>query len=175
MFFILSHGNNLMAKSLQPPRQIMIHRNLPQKECAFLQLFEGFDTLPIVKKIFGGKTDHMLSNLKICFSSKYNFMWIDDKTGRVMLNRGYVETGKTIYLYLDAVHELVHIRQHHEGKELFDPKYEYVDRPTEIEAYEVCVGEARKLGMKPAEIRDYLYMNWLTDAQFERLCKTLGL
>jgi len=40
--------------------------------------------------------------------------------------------------------------------DLFDRKYSYVDRPTEVEAYKYTVEEARNLGMKKEEILDYL-------------------
>jgi len=76
-------------------------------------------------------------------------------------------------LYLDVIHELVHIKQFLQGRNLFDSKYSYVDRPTEIEAYRCCVEEARKIGMSEAAIAEYLYVEWISRADHARLLKTL--
>ena len=63
------------------------------------------------------------------------YLRVDDETGNIVVSGEYLRTGDERYLYLDVVHELVHVRQFIEGKELFDRRYSYVDRPTEIEAY----------------------------------------
>lgn len=77
------------------------------------------------------------------------------------------------YLYLDVIHELVHVKQYLDGKELFDESYSYVDRPTEIEAYRCAVEVARKIGMTDDVIADYLYVEWITRNDHARLLKTL--
>jgi len=61
-------------------------------------------------------------------------MRINDKKGSIIVNAKYLKEGEESYIYLDVVHELVHIRQRMEGKELWDKRYAYVDRPTELEA-----------------------------------------
>ncbi|MCS4539406.1 MAG: hypothetical protein HYU03_01775, partial [Thaumarchaeota archaeon] len=79
------------------------------------------------------------------------------------------------HLYLDLIHELVHVRQHMEGRELFDKRYSYVDRPTEIEAYSAAVKEAKRIGMSYEEIEDYLKVEWVTDEEFDRMLTNLHL
>jgi hypothetical protein len=74
-----------------------------------------------------------------------------------------------------VIHELVHIRQFMEGKELFDRRYSYVDRPTEIEAYTAAVNEARRIGLKKEEILDYLKVEWITEEEFQRLLVAVGV
>jgi len=56
-----------------------------------------------------------------------------------------------------------------------DRRYAYVDRPTEIEAYEVAVRVARRLKMRDQEIADYLRVEWTSRAEHERLCRRLGV
>ena len=155
--------------------RVKINRKAIDHECAFQDAFQGFERVGAIKSIFGNRTVNVLSSLKIKFSDKPWYMWIDDDNGRLMLGKKYMRTGRKLYLYLDVVHELTHIRQHHEGRELFDEKYEYVDRPTEIEAYRNAVNEAKRLGMSEKEIRSYLYMSWFTKPQFDRLLKHCGL
>lgn len=86
----------------------------------------------------------------------------------------YLRTGDERYLYLDVIHELVHIRQFIEGKELFDSRYSYVDRPTEIEAYSAATREAERIGMKKEEILDYLKVEWVSEEEFQRLLRAVS-
>ena len=69
-----------------------------------------------------------------------------------MISKGYLNNGDKTDIYLDLIHELCHVKQFMEGKELFDPRYDYVDRPTEIEAYRYAVKEARRIGLSDERI-----------------------
>jgi hypothetical protein len=62
-----------------------------------------------------------------------------------------------------------------EGKELFDDRYSYVDRPTEVEAYEHTVEEARRLGLNDDRICEYLKTEWMSNNEMKRLAKTLNV
>ena len=92
-----------------------------------------------------------------------------------MVNARYLKEGNEVDVYLDVIHELVHIRQHREGKELWDKKYEYIDRPTEIEAYRVAVKEARRLGLTEDQVAQYLKVEWISEEAFERFLKNVGV
>ena len=83
--------------------------------------------------------------------------------------------GDKIDIYLDLIHELVHIKQLMEGKELFDIHYGYTERPTEIEAYRYCVQEARRLGLSDERIRCYLWTEWMGENDFRRLAKSVNV
>jgi hypothetical protein len=78
-------------------------------------------------------------------------------------------------LYLDVLHELYHVVQRWNGRELWDEAYEYVDRPTEVEAYRFAVDEARRLGATDAFLRDYLKVVWTSPAEHRRLLKNVGV
>jgi hypothetical protein len=78
-------------------------------------------------------------------------------------------------LYLDVVHELFHVKQFMEGKNLFQNEFEYVDSPIEVPAYEFTVKEAKRIGMSMNEIVEYLKVEWVTEEQHARLVKTLAL
>ena len=103
------------------------------------------------------------------------YMYINDEDGSLVVGLDYLKTGDSKHLYLDAIHELVHVKQFLQGKNLFDHSYSYVDRPTEIEAYRCCVEEGRKIGMPESEIAEYLYVEWITRQDHARLLKTLGV
>lgn len=137
----------------------------------FLDYFKGFDKVAAVQGIFGKKTTEVLSHLTVEFSWISGYMYVDGADGHLVISKGYLNTGNRTDIYLDLVHELCHVKQFMDGKELFDPRYEYVDRPTEIEAYRYCVREARRLGLSEERIRLYLRTEWMGEADYERLVK----
>ena len=77
-------------------------------------------------------------------------------------------------IYLDLIHELCHIKQFMDGTELFDLRYDYVDRPTEIEAYRYSVQEARRLDLSEERICLYLRTEWMDEDSFRRLVKSVN-
>jgi hypothetical protein len=103
------------------------------------------------------------------------YMYVNDEDASLVVGLDYLRTADERYLYLDVLHELVHVRQLLDGMELFDESYSYVDRPTEIEAYKCAVAEGRKLGMNDDAIAEYLYVEWITRKEHARLLRTLGV
>ena len=116
-----------------------------------------------------------LGSVEVHVSPFHGYMWIDDRKGRVVVSADYLRNGEERSIFLDLVHELVHIRQHREGTDLWDERYAYVDRPTEVEAYRVAVAEARELGLTEEELCEYLYVPWCSSEEHARLCATLGV
>ena len=141
----------------------------------FLDVFGGFERLRAVRSIFGASTARVLRDLWVEISPGRGYMRINDEKGSIVINAKYLREGNEVDVYLDVIHELVHIRQHHEGKELWDRKYEYVDRPTEIEAYRVAVDEARRLGMTEEQVTQYLRVEWISDEHFRRFLGNVGV
>ena len=117
----------------------------------------------------------ILEETQVTLTDEDWYMYINDEDGSLVVGLDYLKTGDSKHLYLDAIHELVHVKQFLQGKNLFDHSYSYVDRPTEIEAYRCCVEEGRKIGMPESEIAEYLYVEWITRQDHARLLKTLGV
>jgi hypothetical protein len=115
----------------------------------------------------------VLQNLKVEFSGRKGYMGVSDIHGHLIISAYYLKNGDIVDIYLDIIHELIHVRQFMEGKELFDHHYNYVDRPTEIEAYRCAVQEARRLGLSDEMICRYLKTEWIDDRDFGRLTKSL--
>ncbi len=141
----------------------------------FAEVFSGFECVEAVQRLFGPETDEVISNLKISLDSPRGYLRVDGETGNIIINPGYLKTGDERHLYLDAIHELAHVRQFREGKELYDRRYAYFERPTEIEAYKVAVEEARKIGMGKEEIVDYLRVEWVSEEEFVKFVATMGI
>ncbi len=155
--------------------KVRIDREAGPGTIPFTDVFKGFERVGAVKETFGKNTKKVLENLNVELEEGRGYMRINDKAGSIIVNTKYLKEGQELHLYLDVVHELVHIRQHMEGKELWDKKYAYVDRPTEIEAYEAAVNEARRLGLSEKEIVKYLEVEWVSETDFSRMLKTLGV
>jgi len=141
----------------------------------FTAVFGGFEKVKAVRAIFGHRTEEVLGNLNVEVTDGRGYMRINDEKGSIVINSKYLKEGKETDIYLDVIHELVHIRQHHEGKELWDKGYKYTDRPTEIEAYKAAVREARRLGLTEEELVEYLKVEWIPEDEFKSFLKNVGV
>ena len=155
--------------------EIKIDKKISSGSHQFNDVFVGFQTLTAVRGIFGKELEKELGHLKVEVFPKEGFMGVSDEDGHIFASQQYVNNGEFWSVYLDVIHELVHVRQFREGKNLFDPKFSYVDRPTEIEAYKVAVIEARRIGMSEEEIFEYLEVPWITDEEHMRLARSTGV
>lgn len=155
--------------------KVKIQRNAEVSTHPFKNYFKGFEKVKAIRRIFGERTAEVLSNLKVEFSGRRGYMGVSDIDGHLIISAYYLNNGNMIDIYLDVIHELVHVKQFMEGKELFDNRYDYVDRPTEIEAYSHAVEEARSLGLSDERICEYLKTEWLNDKELKRLTKTLNV
>ena len=155
---------------------MQIHREAKVHLYPFSDYFEGFDQVPIIRRLFGEKTDHVLHNLKVEFySAKFGYMAVSDEDGHLLISAYHLRTADPAILYLDVVHELHHVKQFMDGKELFLNDFEYVDSPIEIEAYLGTVDEARRIGFSDDQIMEYLKIEWITEDQMKRLVERMGL
>jgi hypothetical protein len=145
------------------------------KKVIFSDFFKDFQKVKAVRGIFGETTDEILSHLIVEISWVMGYMYVDSSDGHLVISKGYLNNGDKIDIYLDLIHELCHVKQFMEGKELFDPRYDYVDRPTEIEAYRYCIQEARRLGLTEERIRCYLWTEWMGEEDFKRLAKSVNV
>ncbi len=141
----------------------------------FTDYFTGFEKVKAVQQLFGKKTDEVLNNLKIEFFGRRGYMGVSNTDGHIIISAFYLNNGDIVDIYLDIIHELVHVKQFMDGKELFDRHYNYVDRPTEIEAFSHAVKEARNLGLTDERILNYLRTEWMSDEDLQRLAKSLNV
>ena len=155
---------------------VAVNRKVKAGLYPILDVFPGLDRSKAFRELFpDGLKAKVLRDCRIDVVPEDAYMYIDDGPGNVCAGLTYLRNGDERILYLDILHELTHIRQWHQGKELWDRRYSYVYRPTEVEAYDVAVQEARRLGMSDGEIADYLRVEWTSREDHERLCKRLGV
>ena len=141
----------------------------------FTDYFKDMEKVQAVRNIFGERTEDVLRNLKVEFTWVGGYMFVNSMDGRLMISSNYLNNGDKVDIYLDLIHELVHIKQYMDGKELFDSHYNYTDRPTEVEAYRVAVQEARRLGLSDERICQYLKTEWMSEEDLRKLARVLNV
>jgi len=161
--------------TIEPKLNVRIVRKAKVSTYSFTDYFKGFEKVEAIRKIFSEKTEEVLSNLRVEFAGMKGYMLVNDLDGHILISAHYLKEGNLIDLYLDIIHELVHVKQFREGKKLFDNDHSYTERPTEVEAYRYAVEEARRLGLSEDRICEYLRTEWMSDEDFERLIKSLGV
>jgi hypothetical protein len=104
------------------------------------------------------------------------FRMIESRDDEIVVARAHLSRSPGMDLYLDIVHEFLHILQRKQGRALWlGRKVPYVDRPTEVEAYAFSVAEARRLGVPDSYLRKYLEVTWVTKREYQRLLRHLGV
>jgi len=116
-----------------------------------------------------------MTRTKVIISEQPSYMKVDNADGSILINPRHLMHSDAVILYLDIIHELVHVKQHRRGLDLYDRSKAYVDRETEIDAYAFSVKEARRLDLTDKQILDYLKVEWITPEEHLRLAKRLDL
>ena len=141
----------------------------------FTDYFQGFQKLDAIKAIFGSDTENILSSLKVEFHSRRGYMGVSNDDGHLIVSAQYMRSGDERDIYLDIIHELTHVKQHLDGKELFDDRFEYVERPTEVEAFRNAVAEGRRLGMTDRELLESLRTENMSCENLRKLASVVGV
>jgi hypothetical protein len=165
----------LELKTIEERLKVKITREVPISLYPFKDYFKGFEKVEAVRQIFGKRTDEVLNNLKVEFAGTRGYMGVNPLDGHVLIGANYLRNGDLVDIYLDIIHELVHVRQFMDGKELFDDNFSYIDRPTELEAYRHTVDEARRIGLNDDRILQYLKTEWMTDEDVKSLARALNI
>ena len=156
---------------------IKINRNITPGDYSLAEIFDGLKEVSILMKVFKTKEelDNVFLKTKVIVEESDHYMYVKNDDASVVIGFRHLQNSDSKILYLDIVHELVHVMQQRQGLDLYNKSYAYVDRPTEIEAYEIAVLEARNLGMNDEEILDYLLVEWITPEEHKRLASHVGL
>ncbi len=155
-------------------KNFKINRKLKEGEYSLEEVFSGLEDSWIVKNVLKSEFEDMKKNVKIRIVRCKGYMWVEDSDGSIYICKEYIKKGDLRYLYLDILHELIHVRQWRRGMNLFDNNYTYVERPTEIEAYKYTIEEAKNLGMSEDEILEYLEVPWVSKEEIIELFKKLN-
>jgi hypothetical protein len=162
-----------------PPRQVpdfaRVVRGLPAGMHDYLVLLPRAAESPALARIAPDPAvrEHLLRGARVRIEVMDSYCWVDDDVPCIVLSADYYRDGEDLDLYLDLLHELTHLRQVAEGKNVWDESVAYVDRPTEIEGYAVAIEEGRRLGMTDKDVLRHLSNPWMSAADVERLIASI--
>jgi hypothetical protein len=159
------------------PEYACVVRTLSRGEHPFIALLPLVEKSPAASRIESPTTPlrRLLDTARVRIEPGKGYVWVDDELPAIVLVERYYLQGSPLDLYLDLIHELTHLRQLAERQDVWDERFPYVDRPTEIEGYAVAIEEGLRLGMTEAEIFQHLSNPWMTAAEVRRLRKNVEL
>ena len=154
-----------------------IHRRVEPGQYRLVELFWDIRTYGILPAIFADaeEIDGVMAHTKVFVVDRRSEMFVDNDDGSITIGLTHLREASDEFLYLDIIHELCHVKQHLQGRNLYDRSKAYVDRETEIEAYRVTVQEARRIGLNDEAIANYLRVPWITPEEHKRLVRRLDV
>ena len=153
------------------PEYASVVRTLLSGEHPFVALLPLVEQSPAVRRIESSTVSlgSLLQTARVRIEPGKGYVWIDDELPAIVLVERYYRQGSPLDLYLDLIHELTHLRQLAERRDVWDERFPYVDRPTEIEGYAVAIEEGIRLGMTEDEILRHLSNPWMGSSEVRRL------
>ena len=154
-----------------------INRGLEPGQYHLTEVFADIRTYDILPAIFADaeEIDGVMAHTKVFVVDRPYEMFVDNKDASITIGLAHLRCASDEFLYLDIIHELCHVKQHLQGRNLYDRSISYVDRETEIEAYQVTVQEARRIGLNDEAIANYLRVLWITPEEHKRLLRKLDV
>jgi hypothetical protein len=154
-----------------------INRGLEPGRYPLTEVFADIGRCEAVRLIFPDiqEAGAVLAGTQVVIADTPREIFVDNDDGTITIGLSHLRRTSDEVLYLDIIHELCHVRQHRQGRNLYDRSRAYVDRDTEIEAYEVTVREARRIGLDEKAIANYLCVSWITPEDYRRLAARMGV
>lgn len=154
-----------------------INRELEPGQYCLEEVFADIRSFVILDAIFAGseEIDQVIAHTRVFVVDHNHEMFVDNKDASITIGLSHLRTSPDEILYLDIIHELCHVQQCRQGRDLYDQSRAYVDRETEIEAYLVTVREARRIGLTDEAIAEYLRVTWVTPQEHQRLVHRLNV
>lgn len=154
-----------------------INRGLEPGQYSLEEVFADIRTCAILSAIFADaeEIDGVMERIKVFVADMPHEMFVDNDDASITIGLTHLREASDEFLFLDIIHELCHVKQQMQGRNLYERKKAYVDRETEIEAYQVTVQEARRIGFDDETIANYLRVSWITPEEHERLLRSLDV
>jgi deoxyribonuclease V len=153
------------------PRCARLNRTLWAGNHEYLEVLPEVTDSPALHRISPDPRirQRLVERAVVQIRGQRGYAFVDVETPCIVLSEAYYRKGSHLDLYMDLLHELTHLRQLTEGFDLWDDRFEYVDRPTEVEGYAVAIEEGRRLGMTERDAFQHLSNPWMTEADTRRL------
>jgi hypothetical protein len=165
------------GKVIRMKNRFRIDRRLEPGQYRLTEVFADIRTYGILTAIFADaeEIDQVIADTKVFVVDQPYEMYVNNDDASITIGLTHLRRASDEFLYLDIIHELCHVKQHLQGRNLYDRSKAYVDRETEIEAYQVTVQEARRIGLSDDAIANYLHVSWITPEEHKRLAHSLDV
>ncbi len=165
------------CKAIRMKNRFRIDRRLEPGQYRLTDVFADIRTYGILAAIFADaeEIDRVIADTKVFVVDQPYEMYVNNDDASITIGLTHLRNASDEFLYLDIIHELCHVKQHLQGRNLYDRSRAYVDRETEIDAYRVTVQEARRIGLDDDAIVSYLHVSWITPEEHERLARRLDV
>jgi hypothetical protein len=132
-----------------------INRRLDPGEYHLEEVFADIRTYGILRAIFADEEEiaAIIAQTKVFLVDRPREMFVDNDDGSITIGLMHLRRTSDVILYLDIIHELCHVKQHLEGRNL--------------------VQEARRIGLNDAAITNYLCVSWITPEEHQRLVRRM--
>ncbi len=188
-------GSKAAGADPPAPAEFEIARGLPVGRHPLLAVFPGLDRLPLASKLAEDPAERAQLFAETSIEVVDQDMWmyvapqamppfarrrgwkpvITPEHDCVVVGVGHLRESAAMILYLDIFHELRHVVQRRHGANLWEPGVSYVERATEIDAYRLVIAEAQRLGVEASYLREYLKVEWITQAEHLQLLQAVGV
>ena len=177
----------------EPPKGFRVARETPVGRHPLLAVFPGLDRLPLADKLEPDPARRTRLFDVTCVEIVDEDMWmyvaptelpknfrrqwkpVVSPSDCIVIGRSHLAESPALMLFMDIYHELRHLVQRRDGADLWPPGVRYVDRTTEIDAYRLVVDEARRLGISSGFLKEYLKVDWISDAEHRELLVKMDL
>lgn len=165
------------GRAIRMKNEFYINRMVEPGQYGLEEIFADIRSCDVLSSIFAGaeEIDRVVTETRLFVADMPHEMFVDNKDASITVGLKHLRQASDEFLFLDIIHELCHVKQHLQGRNLYDRSKAYVDRETEIEAYAVTVREARRIGLDDAEIANYLRVSWITPEEHGRLLRRLDV
>jgi hypothetical protein len=157
------------------PAFARVDRSLAPGDHAFIAILPGVAASPALARIVAEPAARasLLERALVQIRGDRGYAFVDVDRPCIVLSERYYHEGAELDIYLDLLHELTHLRQLEEGLDLWDERFAYVERPTEVEAYAVAIEEGRRLAMTDREVVVHLSNPWMSATEVTRLLRNV--
>lgn len=164
-----------MPINLRRKNIFCINRKLEPGQYGLADVFADIRTYGILFDIFADAEEfaEVMERTRVFVADCPYEIFVNNEDGAITIGLTHLRQASDEFLYLDIIHELCHVKQHRQGRNLYDRSKSYVDRETEIEAYQLTVQEARRIGLDDNAISSYLRVSWITAEEHQRLSRQL--
>ncbi len=168
---------NKIEVHYQVKNSVCIDRRLEPGQYRLAEVFADIRTYGILTAIFADseEIDRVITDIKVFVVDQPYEMYVNNDDASITIGLTHLRRSSDEFLYLDIIHELCHVKQHLQGRNLYDRSKAYVDRETEIDAYRITVQEARRIGLNDDAIVNYLHVSWITPEEHKRLARSLDV